>query len=292
MITIGLPFYNVENTLALAIESVLSQTYKDWKLLLVNDGSNDKSVEIATEYAKQYENIELINDSENLGLIYRLNQIIDLSNTRYIARMDGDDIMLPFRLEKQILVLENTNFDIVSSGAIIINNINTPTGIRGCDNISNFTYNDLFSKTFIIHPSTIFKTDWLKSNKYSSDFIRAEDLELWCRSYYKMNHFKINEPLLLYREGNINVKNYILSMKTKILILKKYSYDKLKTSTYLILLITTYLKIIIYYIFGIFNLQYILAHKRNHTIDNKLKIEIENYIQLLNSNISLRLKKG
>jgi len=106
LVTIGLPFYNAENTLPLAIKSTLAQTFSSWRLLLVDDGSTDRSLAIAKEFAEHDFRIEVLTDGKNRGLIYRLNQLIDLADTKYIARMDADDIMLPERLAKQFHFLE------------------------------------------------------------------------------------------------------------------------------------------------------------------------------------------
>ena len=101
MLTIGLPFYNNEKTLADAIKSVLVQSYTDWELILTDDGSTDTSLSIANEFAKNDKRIIVISDSINKGLSYRLNQIADMTTTRYLARMDADDMMMPRKLKSR-----------------------------------------------------------------------------------------------------------------------------------------------------------------------------------------------
>ncbi|MCW1511070.1 glycosyltransferase family 2 protein, partial [Acinetobacter baumannii] len=98
MISIGIPFYNAENFLANAIQSVINQSFKDWELILVDDGSTDKSLDIAREFEKKDNRIKVISDGLNLKLPARLNQIITISKYDFIARMDADDIMHPDRL--------------------------------------------------------------------------------------------------------------------------------------------------------------------------------------------------
>jgi glycosyltransferase involved in cell wall biosynthesis len=284
-ITIGLPFYNNADTLGLALESIICQSYTNWVLILINDGSTDDSDLIVKKYLNTQYNIIYINDTINRGLIYRLNQIIDLTDTEYLARMDADDIMFKNRIEKQMSFLtKNNEYDLVSSGAIIINNQNEITGFRDCSQLDNFNYSNLFSRSYIIHPTAVFRTNWIKQNLYSSEYIRAEDLELWCRTFHDSNFFRISEPLLFYREGNVNIKNYILSMQTKLKIIDKYGIKIVNNYTIQLLKFSTKLKIIIYFIFGIFNLQFLLTNFRNKKISVSNSINYKNYINILIAN--------
>ncbi len=81
---IGISFYNAGEFLDYAICSVLNQTYKNWKLLLLNDGSTDNSLDIAMKYQGD-PRIEVLSDGENRGLIYRLNQLISLCESKYFC---------------------------------------------------------------------------------------------------------------------------------------------------------------------------------------------------------------
>src|SRR5699024_7083751 len=105
MITIGIPFFTDESYLDMAIRSIINQTYQDWVLLLVDDGSSDGSLGIAKKYEEKDSRISVISDGENKKLPYRLNQIAQLTKTPYLARMDADDIMHPERIEKQLGIL-------------------------------------------------------------------------------------------------------------------------------------------------------------------------------------------
>ena len=125
MISIGIPFYNAQQYLGYAIGSVLSQTYENWELILVNDGSTDNSLNIANMYAEEDSRIRVVSDSRNKKLPYRLNQLIEESTGDFIARMDADDIMHPERLEKQLSFLEtNKRYDLVSTGLVSIDKDN------------------------------------------------------------------------------------------------------------------------------------------------------------------------
>lgn len=278
-ITIGIPFYNNEKTLELAIKSVLSQTYNDWELILIDDGSTDKSLEIAKKLSNSDERISLLCDGTNRGLVFRLNQIIDIANADYIARMDADDIMLPERLEKQLSVFyNNPELDVVATAVYTINEDDKPIGIRDTENIDFKNKKDILKKSLLVHPSILVKKEWYKSNKYDKNYIRAEDFELWCRTFTYTNFYRITEPLLLYREGNTNIKNYVLSMKTLRKIYKNYSKGLLSNTELAIEVFKSHLKGFLYRLFGFFNLQYLFTSKRNDSLTNDQINYIEAFI--------------
>ena len=99
-ITIGLPCYMAEKTLAEAIESIQNQTYEDFEVLLVDDGSEDDTLAIARKY--QDKRIRIIADGTHRGIAARLNMMVRQARGRFFARMDADDIMMPERLERQL----------------------------------------------------------------------------------------------------------------------------------------------------------------------------------------------
>ncbi|SFE68348.1 glycosyltransferase family 2 protein [Flavobacterium xueshanense] len=275
-VTVGLPFYNNEKTLEIAIKSILNQTLLDWELILIDDGSADNSLIIAKKMADTDERIQLISDGQNKGLIYRLNQIIGIAQGNYIARMDADDIMLPERLEKQhAIFIGNAKIDIVATAAFTIDENDNPIGIRDTDEIILKSKKDIFKKSLLIHPSILVKRGWYKSNQYDKEYIRAEDFELWCRTFSHTTFYRITEPLLLYREGNVSIKNYTSSMKTLRMIYKKHSKGILSDVELERAVFKTHLKSLIYQFLGLFSLQYLLTSNRN----NSLNSEQINYIK-------------
>src|SRR5699024_8882768 len=161
MITIAIPFFNDEKYLDYAIRSVINQTYKNWILLLVDDGSSDQSLEIARKYAESDTRIRLLSDGENKRLPFRLNQIAEQTTTRYLARMDSDDIMHPERIEKQLKILEeNPQIDVLGSNAYSIDDKNNIRGIR-----KKVTSPNIIKRTKgFIHPTITGQTKWFKNN--------------------------------------------------------------------------------------------------------------------------------
>ena len=208
MISIGIPFYNAEKYLSYAILSVLIQSYKEWELILIDDGSSDNSLAIANIYAENDSRIRVISDGRNKKLPYRLNQLIEESRGDFIARMDADDIMHPDRLEKQLEFLEtNKRYDLVSTGLISIDKNNIVKGYRKVESLYD-DFSNIETSYPIVHPSVMARRSWFKRNKYSEKYPRAEDFELWTRAISN-NDFKmavLPDLLLYYREeGNLSV---------------------------------------------------------------------------------------
>src|SRR5690625_2539021 len=114
-ITIVMSVYNCENTLEESIDSLLVQTYRNFKIVICDDASSDNTWCLLQGYAKKNPNIILLKNETNIKLAASLNRCLAYADTEYIARMDGDDISLPIRLEKQIKFLDaNKEFAIVS----------------------------------------------------------------------------------------------------------------------------------------------------------------------------------
>lgn len=103
-VTVLMPVYNVEKYVKEAIESVLNQSYKNFQLLILDDCSTDDTAGIVKSFTDT--RIRYYRQEKNVGLAENLNSGVELSDTEYLARMDGDDISVPTWLEKQILFLD------------------------------------------------------------------------------------------------------------------------------------------------------------------------------------------
>jgi len=202
-----MPVYNGEAYLKEAIESILNQTFKDFEFLIINDASTDQSLEIINKYLTD-KRIKLINNEKNMGLVYSLNKGLDLANSKYIVRMDQDDIALPTRLEKQIEFMEK-NPDVGVSGTwfeiFYMENTNTCLVQHPIEH-RDIQINMLFECS-IGHPTVCLNLPLFnKYNlRYDSQFENAEDYELWSRA---INYFKfanIPEVLLKYRLHTTNI---------------------------------------------------------------------------------------
>ncbi|WP_270428627.1 glycosyltransferase family 2 protein [Acinetobacter johnsonii] len=267
-ISIGIPIYNAEVYLADAIKSVLAQTYPYWELILVDDGSTDKSLIISQEFAAKDNRIRVISDGLNKKLPARLNQIIKEAKYDYIARMDADDVMHPQRLEKQLSFLEeNKKYDLVASGLISIDNHNNVKGFRCVDQLFDEFSSPSLSYP-IVHPSVMARKSWYLRNQYSEKYPRAEDFELWTRAITKkdFNMAVLPDLLLYYREeGNLSKDKIVNSYKDTLKI-----YNNYYSNSSNIEVVKLYLKILVVNImFYIGNLQK-LANRRNKSFESHI----------------------
>lgn len=258
LISVGIPFFNAEQFLSKAIESVISQSYDNWELLLLDDGSNDGSLKIAKDFEQQDNRIKVFSDGKNKGLGARLNELATLSNGEYIARMDADDIMHPNRLETQLQILkDNPNIDVLGTNAYVIDENDLVFGMRYREN------SGLIKVEHFIHPTIMAKKQWFVDNPYDEKAIRIEDAELWYRTKNKNNFMIINEPLLFYREfGGEYYKKYFLASKCKNYILSKYYKDRYWKNFFL----EHFIKGSIFWMSSRFNLEQEFINRRNAII--------------------------
>lgn len=201
-ITVLMSIYNCADTLRDAIDSLYNQTYKNFKLVLCDDGSSDDTYQIAKEYASKYNNITLLKNDINLRLAASLNKCLEYADTEYIARMDGDDISLPTRFEKEIAFLDdNQNFSIVSCAMIHFDE----DGDWGESKPNSFPDKYTFKKgTPHAHAACMVRTSVIKEVSgytVSKYLVRGQDYYLWYKIYkigYKGHN--ISEPLYKMRD--------------------------------------------------------------------------------------------
>ena len=123
IVTVIMPVYNAEKYLEESIESILNQSFKDFELLVINDGSTDLSSRILDKYKLKDQRIRIINNEGNKGLPYTRDRGLKLAKGKYIALIDADDVSYKNRLEEQVNYLDfNKEIDIVSSNFDFIEN--------------------------------------------------------------------------------------------------------------------------------------------------------------------------
>jgi glycosyltransferase involved in cell wall biosynthesis len=127
LITIGLSIYNGGATLADAVDSLRSQTYENWELILIDDGSRDESARIASSFSDP--RILALSDGLNKGLPARLNEAVALAKGKYFCRMDQDDVAFPRRLQAQVEFLEaHSDVDLIASSVVVFRDDGSLTG--------------------------------------------------------------------------------------------------------------------------------------------------------------------
>lgn len=208
VVSVLLPVYNSGDFLTAAIRSVLEQSYSDFELLIINDGSTDGSEDIIRSFSDP--RIICLKNDVNKGLIFSLNHGIEMARGKYIARMDADDICLPDRFAKQVSWLEaNEKTAVVASVVSLIDQSGSVTGDWPLDR-KTVSYKDIRKKmpfeNCLAHPSVMIRTSVLKKLRYKTYPKHMEDYDLWLRILnrgYRIE--KINEPLLLYRMHDTSV---------------------------------------------------------------------------------------
>lgn len=198
-ISIVISAYNAEKYIADCIESILEQTFSDFELIIVDDGSEDRTLEISAKYNDS--RLNLISSDHNF--IKSLNTGISLARGKYIARMDADDTMIPNRLELQYHYMEeNSSVDICGGWMDTFGNNSR---------LKKFPLNheeiipSLLLYNCIANPSTIIRKESLKRfslypNIYKQEFIYAEDYRLWVDLAMKGLRFaNIPQVLVKYR---------------------------------------------------------------------------------------------
>lgn len=201
-ISVIMGIYNCASTLAEALDSLYAQTYQDFKIILCDDGSTDETLKVAKEYAEKHKNIILISNGENKGLNFTLNHCLEFADAEYVARMDGDDISLPTRFEKEVAFLdEHQEFAVVSSPMIYFDD---KGDFRIGKAIEFPEKNDFIHGTPICHAPCMARTAAIKAvGGYSVDerLLRVEDYHLWMKLYaagYKA--YNLQEPLYKMRD--------------------------------------------------------------------------------------------
>ncbi len=201
-ISVIMGIYNCASTLVEALDSLYAQTYQDFEIILCEDGSKDNTYEVAQQYASMHPNIVLLRNEKNMGLNYTLNRCLEVAKGEYIARMDGDDVSLPTRFEKEVEFLDaHSEYDIVSTPMKYFddNGIFRVGRGGGEPKLTDFPK---FSP-FCHAPCMVRKEAYDAVDGYTVDkkLLREEDYHLWIKMYVKgFRGYTLKEPLYMMRD--------------------------------------------------------------------------------------------
>jgi glycosyltransferase involved in cell wall biosynthesis len=197
--------YNGETYISAAIDSILSQSFRDFELIVINDGSTDITQVIIDSYSDP--RIVYLQNEKNIGIAKSLNRGLSIARGRYIAIMDADDISMPERFSKQFTFLENnlevgvcgTWINIIDKNGNLVDNWCYPVS-------SNVISCVLLFYCCIANPTTMYRKKIIDDiGVYNDEFIAAMDYDLWTRT---IGHYKISnipEFLLNYRIHGDNI---------------------------------------------------------------------------------------
>lgn len=196
-VTIIMPVYNGAKTLERAVSSILNQTYHNWQLLILDDGSTDQTLEVANRF--QDMRVQVLTDGQHKGIAARLNQAVSLATGKYIARMDSDDFSYPERLSKQVQFLEtHLSVDLVGTHIRLLNREGQDIGTHIFpSHHAQITARPWLKSISVAHPTWCGKTAWFQKWKYR-DILKNEDQDLLLRAHESSTYANLPEILLDY----------------------------------------------------------------------------------------------
>jgi glycosyltransferase involved in cell wall biosynthesis len=199
-VSVVLPVYNAERYLAEAIESILAQTFTDFELLIGDDCSSDRSLDIMNQYAAQDQRIHALANPTNLGVSATRNRLQSKAQGEFIAVMDADDIALPDRLSQQVTFLDEHpevvcvggNHALIDAEGRLLTYLALPP-----DNEA-IQHSALAGHGSICHPCAMIRRDILQQiGGYDESLRSALDLDLWLR-LGEVGHLANLQTVVLY----------------------------------------------------------------------------------------------
>lgn len=282
MITIGLPVYNAENTLKDTLRSIYSQTVNDWELIIVDDSSTDRSLQMVEAVSAADSRVRVLRNNQNLGLPVCLNRIASEARGEYIARMDADDLMHPHRLQKQLEVLDSqSDVDVVQTGMCILDKDLNPIAIRSKSSLDTRPA-VVLKHGLLFHATIMGHTTWFLKNPYDESLRRVQDYELWCRTCKTSVFATLPEPLYLCREvGMITLKKYLVALEIQRKIYRSYGPPEIGELGTLELVIRSYLKGAVFAGFSFFGKTDYLVRQRSQPLSNQQRLDALEALQII-----------
>ena len=199
LVSVVMSVFNGERNLRESIESILTQSFRDFEFIIIDDGSTDATAGILAGYQKSNSRVAVYRQ-ENKGLIASLNTGCRLARGRYIARMDADDVAAPQRLERQVSYLEANPHIVVLGSAVNITNASTSRLSTMSFPIDNEVIKEwLFESrgAAFCHVTVVFRSEVFRAaHGYRPAFLAAEDYDLWLRIAERWQVANLPEPLV------------------------------------------------------------------------------------------------
>jgi glycosyltransferase involved in cell wall biosynthesis len=241
LLTVAMPIFNAGHHLRLAVLSIINQSFKDWELLIFDDGSTDNALQSLSDVNDS--RIRIINDGLNKGLAARLNEAIDVTRGQYFARMDQDDVSYPERFAKQLALLRsNSALDVVASSAITISDENEMTGLLPCPVSHEVICARPWQGFCFAHPTWMGKIAWFRKFRYAIPGpYFCEDQELLLRSYRESKFGAIAEILFAYRVREIRNLSRVLKTRRTFLMIQLRFFMSARQLPFVFLSVLTFL---------------------------------------------------
>jgi len=227
LVSVIMSIYNSHQTIIRAVDSIICQTYQNIEIIIIDDASEDCSVDIIKEYIDKDNRIKLIQNNKNMGLAWSLNKAIMNSKGFYIARMDSDDRSHCERIERQVDFLENNpKIDVLGTASRYVDenyrfvkNITMPKYHKDCASI-------LPKTTPFIHPTVVIRRTFFdKVGFYDESLRKAQDYELWARGMNCAYYANLADILLDYTvPKNKSYKTMLQEIKVRTACAYKYHF--------------------------------------------------------------------
>ena len=210
LISITSAFYNAGPKLLDMVKSIFAQTFTDWELILLNDGSTDNSYELARSIDDA--RVRVFTNEKNIGRSKSLNRITTLARGKYIARMDSDDMSSTTRIEKQVQLMESQpEVDVVGTGMCFLAGNDEPIGHWHAPPSHEQICSQPSRSLNIAHGTILGKKAWFEKHHYDESIPYAIDFNLFLRSYEQSKFGNISEPLYYYRfDQSFNIRKQFI----------------------------------------------------------------------------------
>ena len=197
LVSIILPIYNGERFLSISIESCLEQTYKNWELLIIDDGSSDRSPDIARDYSQKDKRIRYYRNPENLKLPRTLNRGFSFAKGDYLTWTSDDNYYRPEAIRKMVSILEATGAGLVFTAYSAIDEAgNTMFLNRAPADYRHAIWDRNFVGDCFLYSREVYET----IGGYDPDVFLCEDYDYWLRVFARFDVAYIDEDLYAYRQ--------------------------------------------------------------------------------------------
>lgn len=210
LVSVVMSFHNSRDSLLVAINSLLWQSYSRWELILLDDGSNDGSADLL--HTIDDPRIRLFSDPVCRGLPVRLNMGVSLAQGEFIARMDADDVAFPARLERQVaFLIEHPDVDLMATSALLVDGNSIPIGVLP----TKQSHEEICCRPWhgfpMPHPTWMGRTEWFRRHPYDESARKGQDQVLLYQAYQNSKFAGLRAPLLGYKYAGLSVNKTLIS---------------------------------------------------------------------------------
>jgi glycosyltransferase involved in cell wall biosynthesis len=203
LVSVVMPAYNAERFLRQAIESVLAQTYTNFELVVIDDGSSDGSWAIMQELAARDTRVRAFRNERNLGIVRTRNRLFAESSpaSEYFAVLDGDDVCLPERLALQVAFLQaHADHALVGGNLRVIDEYGVEVGVRRYPSSHEAIMRVITRYNPIAQPASMFRRSAVQAvGEYDERYARCQDYELWLRMAERFKLANLDAFVIEYR---------------------------------------------------------------------------------------------